>query len=96
MRPAYQGSNPISDVWSLEALRMVSRYLVRAVEDPADEEARAQMLLAASYAGIGFGNAGVHLPHGMSYPVSGMVRELLCRRLSRAIMRSSPTASRSF
>jgi len=75
LRPAYQGSNPISDVWSLQALRMVSQYLVRAVEDPADEEARAQMLLAASYAGIGFGNAGVHLPHGMSYAVSGMVRD---------------------
>lgn len=75
LRPAYQGSNPISDVWSLQALHMVSRYLVRAVEDPADEEARASMLLAASYAGIGFGNAGVHLPHGMSYPVSGMVRD---------------------
>ncbi len=75
LRPAYQGSNPVSDVWSLEALRMVSRYLVRAVENPEDEEARGQMLLAASYAGIGFGNAGVHLPHGMSYPVSGMVRD---------------------
>jgi hydroxyacid-oxoacid transhydrogenase len=75
MRPAYQGSNPISDVWSLEALRMVARYLRRAVADPGDDEARAQMLLAASYAGVGFGNAGVHLPHGMSYPVSGMVRE---------------------
>ena len=29
----------------------------------------------AAIAGIGFGNAGVHLPHGMSYPVAGMVRE---------------------
>jgi hydroxyacid-oxoacid transhydrogenase len=74
LRPAYQGSNPISDVWSLQALRMVSKYLVRAVEDPGDDEARANMLLAASYAGVGFGNAGVHLPHGMSYPVSGHVK----------------------
>ncbi len=75
MRPAYQGSNPISDIWSLEALRWVSKYFVRAVEDPDDDEAREKMLLAASYAGVGFGNAGVHLPHGMSYPVSGMVRD---------------------
>jgi hydroxyacid-oxoacid transhydrogenase len=75
LRPAYQGSNPISDVWSLEALRLVATYLRRAVADPADDEARASMLLAASYAGIGFGNAGVHLPHGMSYPVSGLVRD---------------------
>lgn len=74
LRPAYQGSNPISDVWSLQALRMVSQFLVRAVEDPGDDEARSAMLLAASYAGVGFGNAGVHLPHGMSYPVSGHVR----------------------
>lgn len=74
MRPAYQGSNPISDIWSLEALRICAEYLARAVEDPGDDQARGQMLLAASYAGVGFGNAGVHLPHGMSYPVSGMVR----------------------
>lgn len=75
LRPAYQGSNPFSDTWSLEALRMCARYLQRAVEDPSDVEARGMMLLAASYGGIGFGNAGVHLAHGMSYPVSGMVRE---------------------
>jgi hydroxyacid-oxoacid transhydrogenase len=75
LRPAYQGSNPISDLWSLQALRLVDRFLIRAVEDPEDDEARANMLLAASYAGIGFGNAGVHLPHGMSYPVSGHVRD---------------------
>jgi hydroxyacid-oxoacid transhydrogenase len=75
LRPAYQGSNPISDIWSLQALRMVAEYLVREVEDPSDDEARANMLLASSYAGVGFGNAGVHLPHGMSYPVSGMVKK---------------------
>ena len=74
MRPAYQGSNPISDIWSMQALRMVNRFLVRAFDDTSDEEARANMLLAAAYAGVGFGNAGVHLPHGMSYPVSGNVR----------------------
>jgi hydroxyacid-oxoacid transhydrogenase len=74
LRPAYQGSNPISDVWSMQALRMVAQYLVRAVDDPSDAEARTNMLLAASYAGVGFGNAGVHLPHGMSYPVSGNVK----------------------
>ena len=74
LRPAYQGSNPISDMWALHALRMVARYLVEAVEDPEKDEARGQMILAAAYAGIGFGNAGVHLPHGMSYPVSGHVK----------------------
>jgi hydroxyacid-oxoacid transhydrogenase len=74
LRPAYQGSNPISDIWSLQAMRMVARFLVRAFDDPSDDEARANMLLAASYAGVGFGSAGVHLPHGMSYPVSGNVR----------------------
>ena len=74
LRPAYQGSNPISDIWSMQALRMVNEFLVRAVDDPSDDEARANMLLAAAYAGVGFGNAGVHLPHGMSYPVSGHVK----------------------
>ncbi len=74
MRPAYQGANPISDLWAARAIEMVSDYLLRAVYDPADDEARSQMLLAAAFAGIGFGNAGVHLPHGMSYPVSGLVK----------------------
>ncbi len=73
LRPAYQGANPISDVWAAKALQMVARYLERAVADADDTEARGQMLMAASFAGYGFGNAGVHLPHGMSYPVSSMV-----------------------
>ena len=73
-RPAYQGSNPVSDIWAIRALELMAEFLPRAYADPSDEEARAQMLLAAAIAGIGFGNAGVHLPHGMSYPVAGMVR----------------------
>ena len=73
LRPAYQGSNPISDLWALEALRLVEQFLSRAVADPSDDEARSAICLAAALAGIGFGNAGVHLPHGMSYPVAGMV-----------------------
>jgi len=74
-RPAYQGSNPISDIWSARAIEMVSQNMVRAIDDPEDDEARGGMLLAAAFAGVGFGNAGVHLPHGMSYPVSGLVRD---------------------
>jgi len=77
LRPAYQGSNPISDIWALESVRLVSTYLARAVQDPDDTEARTQMALAASMAGMGFGSAGVHLCHGMSYPVSGMVRDYI-------------------
>ena len=75
MRPAYQGANPVSDIWASRAIEMCSQYLVRAVHDPEDDEARSQMLLAAAIAGVGFGNAGVHLPHGMAYPVAGMVRD---------------------
>jgi hydroxyacid-oxoacid transhydrogenase len=75
LRPAYQGANPISDVWATKAMDVMARNITRAVDDPSDDEARGEMLLASAYAGIGFGNAGVHLPHGMSYPVSGMVRD---------------------
>lgn len=70
-RPAYQGANPISDIFSLQALRSTVKYLPRAVKDPDDWEAQSEMLLSATLAGVGFGNAGVHLCHGMSYPISG-------------------------
>lgn len=70
LRPAYQGSNPIADVFSMWALRTTVEMLPRVAKDQGDYEAMQQMLLAASFAGIGFGNAGVHLCHGISYPVS--------------------------
>ena len=73
-RPAYQGSNPMSDVWAAKAIEIVSANIRRAVNDPEDDEARANMCLAATAAGVGFGTAGVHLPHGMSYPVAGNAR----------------------
>jgi len=77
MRPAYQGANPISHLWASKAIEMVSKNIIRVDQDSSDDKARAEMILAATFAGIGFGNAGVHLAHGMSYPVSGMVREYM-------------------
>jgi hydroxyacid-oxoacid transhydrogenase len=75
MRPAYQGANPISNIWAAKAAEIGSKYMVRAMEDPHDDEARTNMILASTIAGIGFGSAGVSLPHGMSYPIAGMVRD---------------------
>jgi len=73
LRTAYQGANPLSDVWALQSLRLMAEHLPRVYRDSNDDEARGNLLLAASYAGIGFGNAGVHLPHAMAYPVAGRV-----------------------
>ncbi|XP_076084353.1 hydroxyacid-oxoacid transhydrogenase, mitochondrial-like isoform X1 [Mytilus galloprovincialis] len=74
LRPAYQGCNPISDIWCMHALKMTNKYLKRAVYDKGDVEARSEMHMASCYAGIGFGNSGTHLCHGMSYPISGLVK----------------------
>lgn len=74
-RPMSQGANPWSDLGCGEALRLLGTYLVRAVRDTRDREAREQVMWAATLAGIAFGNAGVHAPHGMSYAVAGLVRD---------------------
>ena len=74
-RPAYVGANPASDIWCEKAIEYVARYLRRAVLNGLDVEARVHLALAANYAGIGFGNAGVHIPHAVAYPIAGLVRD---------------------
>ena len=69
-RPPYQGANPVADVWSQKALEYGGKYLRRAVAG--DVEARGWMMLAASMAGVGFGSAGVHIPHACAYPIAGL------------------------
>ncbi len=75
LRPMSQGANPWSDLGCREALLILGRNLVNGVNDPADTQARSQLMWAATLAGIAFGNAGCHAPHGMSYSVSGLVRD---------------------
>jgi hydroxyacid-oxoacid transhydrogenase len=74
LRPPYQGANPISDIWCERAIRLVGEFLPKAVRDGEDRDARTQMMLATVYAGMGFSNAGVHIPHAMGYPIAGNVR----------------------
>lgn len=71
-RPPYQGSNPVADLWSAQAIRYGGDYLRRAVHDGDDVEARGFMMLGATMAGVGFGSAGVHIPHACAYPLAGL------------------------
>jgi alcohol dehydrogenase class IV len=73
-RPVYVGRNPVSDLWCEKALEYLGRSLRRAVLNGYDMDARTDLALAATYAGIGFGNAGVHVPHALAYPIAGQVR----------------------
>ena len=74
-RVPYCGSNPISDMWSERAMSLLAKAFRTAVRDGSDEAARGDMALAATFAGLGFGNAGVHVPHANAYPVAGRVRD---------------------
>lgn len=77
-RPSYIGSNPIADMWSEQAIAWMGRYLRRATFNGQDIEARTHMAMSSTFAGIGFGNAGVHIPHALGYPIAGMNRAWRC------------------
>lgn len=74
-RVPYCGANPIADMWAEKSLSLLAGSFRRAVHDGSDREAREQMALAATFAGLGFGNAGVHVPHACAYPIAGRVRD---------------------
>jgi hydroxyacid-oxoacid transhydrogenase len=74
-RVAYCGSNPISDIWVQQALPLLARSMRAAYRDGSDLAARTDLLQAALFAGLGFGNAGVHIPHACAYPIAGRVRD---------------------
>ncbi|MCL4421996.1 MAG: iron-containing alcohol dehydrogenase [Actinobacteria bacterium] len=74
-RVPYCGSNPIADMWSEKALALMAGSFRQAVSHGEDRDARAAMAMAATFAGMGFGNAGVHIPHANAYPIAGRVRD---------------------
>ncbi len=74
-RVPYCGANPIADLWSEKAMSLLAGAFRTAVRDGSDTAAREQMALAATFAGLGFGNAGVHIPHANAYPIAGRVRD---------------------
>ena len=82
-RVPYCGANPIADMWSEKAMSLLARSFRAAVHDGEDAEAREQMAMAATFAGLGFGNAGVHIPHANAYPIAGRVRGLSCPTATR-------------
>src|SRR4029450_8601409 len=67
---------PIADMWSERAISLLAGAFRRAVRHGHDDAAaRHDMMLAATFAGLGFGNAGVHVPHANGYPIAGRVRD---------------------
>ncbi|GAC1327773.1 MAG: hydroxyacid-oxoacid transhydrogenase [Mycobacteriales bacterium] len=74
-RVPYCGSNPVADMWSEKALQLLARSFRAAVADGENDDAGMDMAMAATFAGMGFGNAGVHIPHANAYPIAGRVRD---------------------
>ncbi len=74
-RVPYCGANPVADMWAEKSLMLMAGSFQRAVTDGSDKAARFDLALAATFAGMGFGNAGVHIPHANAYPIAGRVHD---------------------
>lgn len=92
-RVPYCGSNPISDLWAEKAMALMADSFETAVRDGSNVEARSQMAQAATFAGLGFGNAGVHIPHANAYPIAGQARHGLVPH-GMAVSMTAPEAFR--
>lgn len=64
-----QKAHPMTDVFALSAIRLISKYLPQAWANPGNLEARSNTMLGALQAGLAFSNASVALVHGMSRPI---------------------------
>jgi alcohol dehydrogenase class IV len=74
-RVPYCGANPVADMWAEKAMSLLAGGFRRSVRHGDDARARHDMAMAATFAGMGFGNAGVHIPHANAYPIAGRVRD---------------------
>ncbi len=64
-------SQPFSDALALHAIRLIGAFLRPSVANGANQEARSQMAMASTLAGVAFSNAGVGLVHAMAHPLGG-------------------------
>ena len=66
-------SSAVTDLHALEAVRLIHRHLLRAIENPDDLEARTGMMLASTYAGLAFSNAILGAVHAMAHSLGGLL-----------------------
>lgn len=67
-----KGAWEMSDMFEIEAVRMIHRHLEKAVENPSDATARDGMAVAQYIAGMAFSNVGLGLVHGMAHPLGSL------------------------
>ena len=67
-------ASPMTDLYALEAIRLIGAHMRTAVANGKDLAARDGMARASLYAGIGIGNAGTNIVHALAYPLQGQHR----------------------